>query len=442
MVARARDLLTTFAGADIEGVARGAATTVDARVLCAFAKALLGQVGAAQLEAHAAQLEASAARRGDLVCDAVAARALAAANAGDLGAATELARRASMMSRTEGLRDQEVVANLVLARVRRLTGRPFLATRILSAVARYAESEFTPWIDWELVMATGTMASPREGGAAASLRNALVAASVGDAGACARALRDAAAHVAALAGHETDVRAARALLEADDAGAALHPAVVDFRAGRCDEVPFGLLGLVAEHDDEARVVVLARPDRPAVRIFSLAARIAEVDGAARVRKSQRKHGRVDTALAALALAEAGISEEALFRAAYGFAFSHNVHAGVLDVLLHRARAQLGDTGEIVRRRGVLAFVPARPLLLADPRCSAPTDDRVLQLVAKHGHATAKDASAALDIPLRSAQAVLESLIASGCCTRERNGRAIEYRVDDTTFHEPTDVSRR
>jgi hypothetical protein len=62
---------------------------------------------------------------------------------------------------------------------------------------------------------------------------------------------------------------------------------------------------------------------------------------------------------------------------------------------------------------------------------------VLQLVARCGRMSAKDTSQQLGLPLRSAQAALEALVATGACTRERNGRAIEYRVDDTTFQEPT-----
>jgi predicted ArsR family transcriptional regulator len=78
-------------------------------------------------------------------------------------------------------------------------------------------------------------------------------------------------------------------------------------------------------------------------------------------------------------------------------------------------------------------------LLTDPRQGAHEDDRVLQLVARRGRLTAKDTSQELGIPLRSAQAALEALLTSGACSRERNGRSIEYRVDDTTFQEPTDL---
>ncbi len=89
--------------------------------------------------------------------------------------------------------------------------------------------------------------------------------------------------------------------------------------------------------------------------------ISRVPGAARLPQMQRRQGLSDTALAVLALAgRGGLSEDQLFHAAYGFAFSHNVHGGVLDVLLPRARAHLGDAGGITRSRGVLALAIERP----------------------------------------------------------------------------------
>jgi hypothetical protein len=153
---------------------------------------------------------------------------------------------------------------------------------------------------------------------------------------------------------------------------------------------------------------------------------------------QRRQGRTDTALAVLALGGgAGLPEEELFRRSYGFAFSRSVHGGVLDVLLHRARAHLDTAGEITRARGVVTLALRRPVLLVDPRCTTHDDNRVLQLVAKRGRMSAKETSHELGIPLRSAQAALEALITTGACIRERNGRAVVYRVDDTTFQEPT-----
>jgi hypothetical protein len=414
---------------------------LEARVLAALAKALLGRTDEARREAAAARALAIAASSPALVCDAASIRALATATAGDLEGATELARRASMMSRTEALHEQETLANLVLARVRRLTGRPFLATRILGALARFASPAWRPWIDWEHAMASGAPALAPDGDAdaAASLALAISRARLGNQRGFVEATSHAQARLRGLTGHLADLDAARIAIEPDaDAGAVDGP-LARWRRGLDDEVPRGLLGLTTSADPgDAAVLVLVRPAAPAARLLGPGAPLLEAAGAARLPQMQRRQGRTDTALAVLALAgEQGLSDDQLFRAAYGFAFSHNVHGGVLDVLLHRARAHLGSAGEITRGRGVLALAVQTPLLLVDPRCAPLDDDRVLQLVARCGRMSAKDTSQQLGLPLRSAQAALEALVATGACTRERNGRAIEYRVDDTTFQEPT-----
>lgn len=414
---------------------------LEAQVLVALAKALVGRTDEAMREAASARAQAIAASSPAAVCDAASIRALATATAGDLEGATELARRASMMSRTEALHEPETLASLVLARVRRLTGRPFLATRILGALARFASPAWRPWIDWEHAMASGAVgvAADGEDAVAGSLVRAVDRAHLGNQSGFVESMEHARARMRGLAGHLADLDAARIAIDPDtDAGAVDGP-LARWRRGLDDEVPRGLLGLTTSADPgDAAVLVLARPGAPAARLLGPGASLVEAAGAARLPQMQRRQGRTDTALAVLALAgEEGLSDDQLFRAAYGFAFSHNVHGGVLDVLLHRARAHLGSAGEITRSRGVLALTVQTPLLLVDPRCAPPDDDRVLQLVARSGRMSAKDTSQQLGLPLRSAQAALEALVATGACTRERNGRAIEYRVDDTTFQEPT-----
>lgn len=418
-----------------------AGASLEVRSLTALAKALLGRTDEALREAAAARTLAIAASSPAVVCDAASIRALATATSGDLEGATELARRASMMSRTEALQEQETLANLVLARVRRLTGRPFLATRILGALARFSSPAWRPWIDWEHTMASGAPADKarREADAAGSLATALDRARLGNRSGFAESIDHALTRLRGLEGHVADLDAARVALDLGaDAGPVEAP-LARWRRGLDDEVPRGLLGLTASADPgDAAVFVLARPGAPGARLLGPGAPLVEAAGAARLPQMQRRQGRTDTALAVLALAgNEGLSDDELFRAAYGFAFSHNVHGGVLDVLLHRARAHLGAAGEITRSHGVLALVVPAPLLLVDPRGAPHDDDRVLQLVAQRGRMSAKDTSQQLGLPLRSAQAALEALVATGACTRERNGRAIEYRVDDTTFQEPT-----
>lgn len=417
---------------------------LETRVAVALAKALVGPLSDAQREAHGAFGEAQALKDAALACDAMSVRALAAANAGDLELATELSRRASMMSRTESLREQETLANLVLARVRRLTGKPFLATRILSAVLRFASSAWLPWIRWELVMASGADTSSHEPHAeddpSASLMRLFEHARAGDRVGFDRAVRAVSERCAGLVGHAADLTSVRLALDPEALDESTSSPLSRWRSGIDGVVPFGLLGLTSSPGDEESVLVLVRPGSAPLRLLSPGAPLAEIAGAERLPSMQRKQGRTDTALAVVALAGVeGLRDEDLFRASYGFEFSHNVHAGVFDVLLHRARAHLGEAGDIVRAGGHVTLSVRKPLLLTDPRQGAHEDDRVLQLVARRGRLTAKDTSQELGIPLRSAQAALEALLSSGACSRERNGRSIEYRVDDTTFQEPTDV---
>jgi len=91
----------------------------------------------------------------------------------------------------------------------------------------------------------------------------------------------------------------------------------------------------------------------------------------------------------------------------------------------------------VREDGRVALTPRVPLVVADPRCSRPLDERVLALLASNDGLSAKDAARELGLPLRTIQAALEELVSEGVCRSQRSGRSIEYRVDDTTFEVPT-----
>ena len=89
--------------------------------------------------------------------EASALRTLSTAERGDISAALAIARRVSRMARTESLPQSEYLANLVLARIRRLDNKPHLATRILHALYSVAPSPWLPWLAWEIVQATGSL---------------------------------------------------------------------------------------------------------------------------------------------------------------------------------------------------------------------------------------------------------------------------------------------
>ncbi len=98
-IARFRAAIQSFRGEALTALVSAAPADADleAQVLAALAKALLGRTDEALREATATRALGTAARSSAAVCDAASIRALATATAGDLEGATELARRASMM---------------------------------------------------------------------------------------------------------------------------------------------------------------------------------------------------------------------------------------------------------------------------------------------------------------------------------------------------------
>src|SRR6185503_16180147 len=96
-------------------------------------RALLhGEVGGLDERAQAIEKHALALKIAPLVIDASVQQALSATLSGEVEKATQVARRASRMARTEALPQQEFLAHLVLARARRLSRLAHLSIRILS----------------------------------------------------------------------------------------------------------------------------------------------------------------------------------------------------------------------------------------------------------------------------------------------------------------------
>jgi hypothetical protein len=134
---------------------------------------------------------------------------------------------------------------------------------------------------------------------------------------------------------------------------------------------------------------------------------------------------------------AGIAREDLFRRVYGFTFKQVTHQGVLDVLVHRVRALLGESATLDRSVRTIAAVARAPLAVPEGASAQPLEDRVLRALAERGGLGAREAAEAIGIPLRTVQAALARLVEEGACLTERRGRAVAYRVEDTTFSEPT-----
>jgi hypothetical protein len=404
-------------------------TAVLAREI-ARAWALLARGESAPVVERAKAVEAEA-RRGEtpaVVIEAAVLQALAFARAGDLEEATRIARRASRMARTESLPQEEYLANLVLARVRRLVGRSFLAARILGALLRVAPAPWHRWMSWELALATG--ACDRED-APSTLVHAALAAD--------RTALDRAAEVLStesFASMREDVALLRALLDPRTPEGPL-----EWLAGRVDTtVPDGLHGVCSAHPDRAfsgdPVWVIAEPKWPGRRLLSVG--LPLVRGAIILEPGSRRRGRTDAAIAALLLnGPEPIAEDLLFQRLYGFAYQSRLHQGARDTLYYRVRERVGEHGELERAGGAVRIRLDRPIAVPDPRCAPPPEYAILAVLAERGQLSVKAAADALGIPLRTAQHALRALAEDGACSVEKDGRELRYRIEDTTFSEAT-----
>lgn len=390
---------------------------------------------AVELDFETLRRDARDAGRSAAVVELTALEALACASTGrssrrgqpptEPSRAEALARRGVRMAATEELPECAFLANLVLARVRRLAGRPHLATHILATLRRYAPASWRRWMAWELTLAFGRAGASLVEGEGETARDAIERALRGDSVGAPRLVRD-------------DLRTLRALVDGSVEAGADEDAVRAFREGRAHTVPRGLHGIAAVEAGGAAAWVIAGRASAPTRVLSLALPRLVDEGVVVLPQSQRHRGRADTLLAACALAgPRGIDEDSLFAASYGFAYDVALHGGPFGVTVHRARQRIAELGSLERGDGIVRLVARTPVALPDPRCAVGTEDRALQHVALGGRASARAIAEALDVSLRSAQQALEALVREGLCGRERDGNAVVYRVEDTTFHEPT-----
>jgi hypothetical protein len=380
---------------------------------------------------------AASERRAAAVVQICALRALFAIEAGDHASGLALARRASLMARTEAIPSAEWLANLALARARRYSRQTHLAVRILEALDRVAGATWRPWLDWERLLAGGTIPGDQAtAGAAAGLQKLLAEAQTGDRGAFCRQA-DALIAASTVEPFRREAVTVIAAIDPFDASGPADPELLAWRRGRAPLPPALLHGLLPPAGHHGASVLLW-PDGQSARFLPAGVPLLAGHDVSRLPAARRPNGRAETLLAVLALAGPdGLDEGTCFARAYGFNYVPGLHRGVLDVLVHRARGLVEGVACITRGPGRLALATTRPLLLSDPRTSHATTDRVLRLLAEQGRASAKETAARLGLSLRAAQGALSELAGSHACVVERDGRNITYAVEDSVFSEPT-----
>jgi hypothetical protein len=439
-------------GAELVGTQPHGLAACSLRLGQAWEDVMEGGAGA-EIEARLDVVRAEAAemRAAVLVVDTTVLRALTSLNAGDLGQAIDRARRASRMARTEAIPRAEFLAHLVLARVRRISGKPHLAARIASSLLEFAAAAWHPWILWELGLAGGeppvsvnlAPAWPLLG----EVREVLAAAEAGDRPRFDVALARAMDRTSNCAWLGADLRALSHLVDPTLPLPALDPRVLPWVRGETPETPYGLHGLCAspatvDPEEAAVAFVIAGPGQTPRRTLLQGLELVTGEGV-RVAQMRRKSGRLDTAAAALALAgPEGLESTEFFKAVYGFAYSPELHRGVIKTLVHRLRSRLEDLARVHSEGGRLVLEPVTSLILPDPRCAAALNDRVLWLLSTHRGLSARDAAQRLNLPLRTVQTALHELVEDGSCESQRSGRSVSYEVEDTTFSEPTQILRR
>jgi hypothetical protein len=433
---------------------------------------LAGETAGLDAAARALIQEAARSNAGGEVIETTVVRALIALSDGALQDAIDLARRASRMAQSEALSQQEYLANMTLARVRRYSGRPHLALHILAALRRVAPPIWSGWIGWETLLAGGKIppangdTSP-DGVAVPStiaerrLSELLAAARDGDRAAfpATSATLERAAGVWPHLAQEV----AALLAALDPLGQTIPESMSAWCRGETAAIPYGLHGVGIPQDAEpqtetATAYVIAQPGVPSRRFLSPGLPLAP-QARMFARDSVKSGARTETAIAALALAgAAGDTRDRFFRSVYGFPFVAHRHRAVLDVLIHRMRRQLGSAGELHRDGSDAAagatsvdapanagagpsmtLVLHEAIVVPDMRCVLPTADRVLRALATLGATSASAAADCLRMPLRTVQAILQQLVAEGACTIERDGRRVAYRIEDTTFTEVTSL---
>ncbi len=211
------------------------------------------------------------------------------APAHDARNALDAARRASRKAAAEAILQSEYLANLVLARARRLVGTPHLALRILTSLGAVVPPAWRAWIGWEL-----TLAGAPEGGPLAPFLVSVAA------GAMDEATRQADAALDAISGFAPLAREARGYVDLVLPLDAPSADVADWVFGRTHPIPFGLRDPTA--DPLSIALAVGAPGRRSRRLFACGLSLLSRGGDVRIATAAARRRRTHEAVAVLAFA--------------------------------------------------------------------------------------------------------------------------------------------
>jgi len=386
------------------------------------------------------------ARIGDGLIDAQTCRALVACSLGEIDDGLSAARTACRMAKAEALPLQEILSHLVLARLRRVSGAPYLASRILRSLVELSPSPLRSWIEWERALAgaassSWVMPESRLGAAVLALRACLDGAARDRRDEFERLALDAIENVRGFLDawlELQDLLICADLWRDSEAGSV---AASEWVRGARDMPPHGLhnVGLAMDGASSAPLAyVAAAPGSPARRVLAVGATLAMTPEGALLDRSARPQERTDTAAAFLLLSPGGeLRDRAFFRALYGFDYDPALHKQILDSLVHRLKERLSDAAVVTRADGVISLRLLRPVVVWDPRCQRSLADTVLDTLARTGPMTARDTADVVGVSVRKVQLVLGEMLENESCVAKRAGRRVEYEVEDTVFSELT-----
>ncbi|MEL6544730.1 MAG: hypothetical protein AAFQ82_08895, partial [Myxococcota bacterium] len=364
----------------------------------------------------------------DLVVESIALQAWCALEF-DVDEATGHARRAARLARTEKHPQQEYLANLILARVRRAAGSPHLSARILYALREVAPPLWQTWLDYELFV-SGAIGS--QGARLANWVTALDSPNSDRLEAF-----EATVHKTWGVFPQTQ-RELRLLFEAVRPE---QPTDNPFMLGETHTIPGCLFGLARlPGRSPLREMVLAyiysEPGRAPRRFFRLGYRRALNLRPELLIAGPCKSSRALALLGRLVFQRTARVED-LVSMPYSREFGAAADLTALDVVIHRARRELRDLGTLTRSKDTLSLRLDGSVLLPDGVCIEGPSDRVLLAIGRAvDPASSEEIAAAVGLAPRTVQAVLKTLIEDGVCEVLKEGRRTRYLVVDSVFSTP------